>query len=198
MTGVSRFRAAVAVHTTARPIHRPLDISATSSRRSIANDVNLLATYEFSPALKLFGEGKYVHIDAFTLVQPSFDFFTQLAPDNYYLKQRFGNAAPIGALVSRDNFDLGVNTQSAKRDTYRSVVGFEGTLTEGDRSANLHYDVSYVYGRPSSVVTSGNSRVTDRYYAAVDAVADPVTGSRPAASTCRVRRSSTPTTTPAF
>lgn len=146
------------------------------------NNVNVLTSFEFNPALKFYAEGKYVRIDAFTLVQPSFDFFTQLAPDNYYLKQRFGTAAPIGALVSRDNFDLGVNTQSAKRETYRGVIGFEGTLTEGEHSANLRYDVSYVYGRSSSVVTSGNTRVTDRYYAAVDAVADPVTGQ----PTCRI------------
>ena len=140
------------------------------------NNVNVLASYEFSPAFKFYGEGKYVHIDAFTLVQPSFDFFTMLAPDNYYLKQRFGTAAPIGALVSRDNFDLGVASQSAKRETYRGVIGFEGALSEGERSGNFRYDVSYVYGRSSSVVTAGNNRVTDRYYAALDAVADPATG----------------------
>jgi len=146
------------------------------------HNVNLLTHYDFSPAFKLFAEGKYVHIDAFTLVQPSFDFFTVLAPDNYYLQQRFGSAAPIGALVSRDNFDLGVNTQHAVRETYRGVIGASGTLTEGERSGNLKYEVSYVYGRANSVVTSGNSRLTDRYYAALDAVADPVTGQ----PTCRI------------
>ena len=146
------------------------------------HNVNLLTHYDFSPAFKLFAEGKYVHIDAFTLVQPSFDFFTMLAPDNYYLQQRFGAAAPIGALVSRDNFDLGVQTQHAVRETYRGVIGASGTLTEGERSGNLKYEVSYVYGRANSVVTSGNSRLTDRYYAALDAVADPVTGQ----PTCRI------------
>ena len=101
------------------------------------HNVNLLTHYEFSPAFKVFAEGKFVHINAFTLVQPSFDFGTFLAPDNYYLQQRFGAAAPIGALVSRDNFDFGVNTQTAKRETYRGVIGASGTLTEGERSGNL-------------------------------------------------------------
>ncbi len=146
------------------------------------HNVNVLAHYDFSPAFKVFAEGKYVHIDAFTVVQPSFDFFTFLTPDNYYLQQRFGSAAPIGALVSRDNFDLGVNTQTARRETYRGVIGASGTLSEGERSGNLKYDISYVYGRASSVVTSGNSRLTDRYYAAVDAVVDPATGK----PTCRI------------
>ena len=146
------------------------------------HNVNVLARFEFSPAFKAFAEAKYVHIDAFTVVQPSFDFFTFLAPDNYYLQQRFGEAAPIGALVSRDNFDLGVNTQTAKRETYRGVIGASGRLTEGERSGNLSYEVSYVYGRANSDVVSGNTRLTDRYYAAIDAVADPATG-RP---TCRI------------
>jgi iron complex outermembrane receptor protein len=146
------------------------------------HNVNLLTSYEFSPALKFFAEGKYVHIDAFTVVQPSFDFFTFLTPDNYYLQQRFGAAAPIGALVSRDNFDLGVNTQTAKRETYRAVLGLSGVLSDGDRSGHLKYEVSYVYGRSRSTVTSGNSRLTDRYYAALDAVVDPATGS----PTCRI------------
>ena len=146
------------------------------------HDVNLLAHYDFSPAFKLFAEAKYVHIDAFTLVQPSFDFFTMLAPDNYYLQQRFGAAAPIGALVSRDNFDLGIQTQTAKRETYRAVLGASGSITEGEHSGNLKYEASYVYGRANSDVTSGNSRLTDRYYAALDAVIDPATGK----PTCRI------------
>ncbi len=55
-------------------------------------------------------------------------------------------------------------------------------MTEGERSANLRYEFSYVYGRSASVVTSGNTRVTDRYFAAVDAVVDPATGK----PTCRI------------
>ena len=146
------------------------------------HNVNALFSYEFSPAAKFFAEGKYVRINAFTLVQPSFDFYTFLTPDNYYLNKRFGAAAPIGALVNRDNFDMGVNTQRAKRETYRGVLGLRGTLSEGEHSGNLNYEVSYVYGRSSSVVTSGNTRLTDRYYAAVDAVLDPATGQ----PTCRI------------
>jgi len=145
-------------------------------------NVNLLGSYEFSPAVKFFAEAKYVHINAFTQVQPSFDFGTFLTPDNYYLQQRFGSAAPIGALVSRDNFDLGIQAQTATRETYRGVIGFNGTLSEGERSGNLRYEISYVYGRSQSVVTSSNTRVTDRYYAALDAVTDPATGK----VTCRI------------
>lgn len=146
------------------------------------HNFNLLARYEFTPAIRVFAEAKYVNTNAYTIVQPSFDFFTFLTPDNYYLQQRFGSGAPIGALVSRDNFDLGIQSETAKRQTYRGVLGMNGTLSQGDRSGNFKYEVSYVYGRSTSVVTSGNTRLTDRYYAAVDAVIDPATGQ----PTCRI------------
>lgn len=137
------------------------------------HNVNLLGSFEFSPAARLYAEAKYVRVNAFTEIQPSFDFGTFLTPDNFYLQQRFGDAAANGAFINRDNFDLGVSNQSAKRDTYRGVIGIEGRLTEGEGSGNFRYDASYVYGRASSVVTSGNQRLTDRYFAALDAVVGP-------------------------
>ena len=137
------------------------------------HNVNLLTSFEFSPALRLFTEAKFVRTRSETQSQPSFDFFTFLAPDNFFLQQRFGDQAPEGALISRDNFDLGVNTDRARRDTYRGVIGFDGTLTEGDNSGNLRYEISYVYGRADSTVFGSNNRITDRYFAALDAVAGP-------------------------
>lgn len=146
------------------------------------HNVNGLFSFEFSPAVKLFAEGKYVRTKSFTEIQPSFDFATFLTPDNVFLQQRFGAAAVNGAFVTRDNFDLGISNESAKRDTYRGVIGIEGDLSSGEGSGNLHYELSYVYGKADSIVTDGNTRVTDRYYAALDTVIDPVTG-RP---TCRI------------
>lgn len=146
------------------------------------HNVNLLGSFEVSPALRFFGEAKYVDTTAFTEAQPSFDFFTYLAPDNAFLQQRFGDLAPDGALVSRDNFDLGISNETAERETLRGVFGIDGRLTEGEESGNLRYEFSYVYGRASSRVTSGNTRVTDRYFAALDAVVNPATGQ----ITCRI------------
>lgn len=146
------------------------------------HNVNLLGSFEVSSALRFFVEAKYVKTRSFTEIQPSFDFFTYLTPDNYYLQQRFGNQAPDGALVSRDNFDFGTAKQRADRDTYRGVIGIDGKLTEGERSGNLRYELSYVYGRATSVVTDENQRVTDRYYAAIDTVVNPATGQ----ATCRI------------
>lgn len=146
------------------------------------HNANLLASFEFSPAFRLYAEGKYVDTTSFTEIQPSFDFSTYLAPDNLYLQQRFGDRAPDGALVNRDNFDFGRGSQYAERETIRGVLGAEGRLTEGDGSGNLRYDVSFVFGQAKSRTEDRNARVLDRYYAALDAVVDPATGQ----VTCRI------------
>ncbi|HEV2748812.1 MAG TPA: TonB-dependent receptor [Allosphingosinicella sp.] len=151
------------------------------------HNLNLLTSFELSPALRLFAEGKYVDTTAYTQIQPSFDFFTFLHADNPFLPARIRQAIvpgafadfglPDGILVNRDNFDLGVGSEYAERETLRGVVGVDGEI--GDR---LRYELSYVHGRAKSVVTSANTRVTDRYFAALDAVRDPATGE----ITCRI------------
>ena len=136
------------------------------------HNVNLLTSFEVSPALRLFAQGKYTNTKSYTVSQPSFDFFTYLSPDNPFLVDRFGAEATAGgALISRDNFDFGVRGESAKRETYRSVVGADGRISDHAR-----YELSYVYGRTDSRFLSTNQRISDRYFAALDAVRDPATG----------------------
>ncbi len=133
---------------------------------------NMLASFEFSPAARLFFEGKFVKTKAFSVGQPSFDFFTFLAPDNAYLADRFGaGAAPDGALLTRDNFDFGQRGESIKRETWRTVVGMEGELSD-----NAKYEFSYVYGQTKAAGTQTSNLIGDRYFAALDAVRDPATG----------------------
>jgi outer membrane receptor protein involved in Fe transport len=133
------------------------------------HNVNLLTSFEVSPALRLFAQGKYTNTKSFTVSQPSFDFGTYLAPDNAFLIDRFGAAAAAnGAFVSRDNFDLGVRGESTKRETYRGVVGADGAISDHAR-----YELSYVYGRTDSRFLSTNYRIADRYFAALDAVRAP-------------------------
>jgi iron complex outermembrane recepter protein len=133
---------------------------------------NMLASFEVSPALRLFAEGKYVQTKAFSVGQPSFDFFTFLAPDNAYLINRFGaGAAPGGALLSRDNFDLGIRGERVKRETWRGVIGADGALSD-----NARYEISYVYGQTKARNTQTSNLIADRYFAALDAVFDPASG----------------------
>lgn len=140
-----------------------------STRRHVAN---VLASYEFSSAVRFYAEGKYAATKAYSVGQPSFDFFTYLQPDNAYLIDRFGEGtAPDGALVSRDNFDFGIRGETVKRETKRIVLGFDGDITD-----SLKYDVSYVYGETKVRNRQTANLIGDRYYAALDAVRDPATG----------------------
>lgn len=144
------------------------------SRRHIAN---IMGRFEFSPALEIYAEGKYVRSAAKTFAQPTYDFLTELAADNAYLIDRYGAAAITGpALVTRDNFDFGIRQYELERELFRTVIGFKGDL-----GSNLKYDVSYVFGQSTQEGTNRNDRLTDRYYAALDAVRD-VNGN----ITCRI------------
>ncbi|BBF69290.1 TonB-dependent receptor plug domain-containing protein [Sphingomonas bisphenolicum] len=135
------------------------------------HNFNLLSHYDFSDAVKFFFEAKYVKNKTFTLAQPSFDFFTYLTPDNAYLQDQFGALAPDGALVSRDNFDMGVRGERNERETMRFVGGFEGAISDHAR-----YELSYTFGQTKSKVLLTDYRIGDRYWAAIDAVRDPATG----------------------
>ncbi|MCP1468553.1 outer membrane receptor protein involved in Fe transport [Sphingobium sp. OAS761] len=137
------------------------------------HNFNLLSHYDFSDAFKVFFEAKYVKNRTFTLAQPSFDFYTYLTPDNPYLQDRFAGIADTseGALISRDNFDLGVRGERNDRETMRFVGGFEGDISD-----HAKYELSYTFGQTKSKILLTDYRIGDRYFAAVDAVRDPATG----------------------
>ncbi len=139
---------------------------------------NLLARYEVSPALELYADGKYVSTKAYTYAQPTYDFYTTLYSDNAFLAQRYGPGAITGdATFNRDNFDFGIRRSELDRELYRTVVGATGEI-----SSNLRYDLSYVFGQSTQESTSRSDRISDRYYAALDAVVNPATGQ----ITCRI------------
>lgn len=135
------------------------------TRKHIAN---AMAHFEFSPALNIYAEAKYVKSFAWTQSQPTYDFYTYLSPDNPYLIQRYGEgAAPDGALFSRDNLDFGQRRYELDRELFRGVLGANGDL--GD---HLKYDLSFVFGQSVQRSTNYGDRITDRYFAALDAVDD--------------------------
>jgi len=144
------------------------------TKRHIAN---LMASFEVSPALRIFAEGKYVRSSAMTVGQPSYDFYTTLYADNAYLNQRYGSAVVGDAQFSRDNFDFGIRRYEMERKVIRTVLGADGEITP-----HLKYEASYVFGQAKAKTTDRNSRISDRYYAALDAVVDPDTGN----VTCRI------------
>ena len=142
------------------------------------HNFNALFNYEFSPAIRLFAEGKYVNIKALSDGQPTYDFLTVLFEDNAYLNQRYGNLVQGDAYnVGRDHLDFGLRRSSNERDTYRGVIGIDGKFSD-----HLKYEASYTYGKTDAVSNSENDRYKDRYFAAIDAVVNPANGQ----ITCRI------------
>ncbi|MEO1246818.1 MAG: TonB-dependent receptor [Pseudomonadota bacterium] len=136
---------------------------------------NVFARYDFSDAFSVFSEVKFSRTEAFTVSQPTFDFFLQIEPDYAFTPPNIAAAAAAGDFggayfVSRDHFDLGIRGEDITRDTIRTVIG-----AEGDISNNLRYEVSYVYGETEVDNNISNNRFNDRFAAALDAVIDPAT-----------------------
>lgn len=135
------------------------------TRRHIAN---AMVSYEFDPAFKLHAEVKYVKSKAWTESQPTYDLYTELAPDNAFLIERFGEElASEGALFSRDNFDFGQRRYELDRELWRGVISATGEVTP-----HLNYDASFVFGQATQRSTNYGDRIADRYYAALDSVYD--------------------------
>lgn len=95
--------------------------------------------------------------------------------DNAYLRP--DAAATIRSLlpagsdffrVNRNNNDFGTRDEYDRRDTYRAVIGVEGTFNE-----DWKYDVSFNYGEFHSKSVFYNNRIESRFQNAVDAVVNP-------------------------
>jgi outer membrane receptor protein involved in Fe transport len=142
------------------------------------NVFNLIGHFDVSPALSFFVEGKYARTKSFSLAQPTFDYYLYVPYDNAYMPAGLAGLAPYGdVLINRDNFDLGQRGEDILRQTYRGVFG-----ARGDIGSHANYEVSYVYGRTDVANKYIANQITDRFYAALDAVIDPATGQ----PTCRI------------
>jgi iron complex outermembrane recepter protein len=144
--------------------------------------INVLGHFDFSDAFTLSAEAKYVRSHALSLAQPSYDFYLFMTPDNPFMPDSIRDAivpgaaaayfeddeVPDGVLVTRDNYDLGINTEDAVRETLRGVLAANGTLTD-----HLEYEVSYVYGETRSEITENNNRIEENWLDAIDVVAGP-------------------------
>jgi iron complex outermembrane recepter protein len=141
--------------------------------------VNFVGHYDLFPSMTLYAEAKYANTRSFSLQQPSFDYYLLIPQDNPYIPASI--RAQIdpdlgGVLVNRDNFDFGQRGENIRRDTIRTVIGLKGDL-----GSHAHYDLSYTWGRTDVENTYIANQLTDRFYAAIDAVTGP--NGQP---TCRV------------
>lgn len=153
---------------------------------------NLLGHYDVSDAFKPYFEAKYVRVESVQESSPTFAsgggqggptrssayasnstgipiFF-----DNAYLNDNPAALATIQSLMApgstffrlqRNNVDLGSRGEFAKRETYRVVVGAEGTFND-----DWSYDISVNYGHFKNFLLSKNNRIEQRFRNSVDAV----------------------------
>ncbi|MEM7099571.1 MAG: TonB-dependent receptor [Pseudomonadota bacterium] len=159
---------------------RPNDWHAVPERKQYSIDVN--GHFDVTEAMSFFWEAKYVYQEI-EAIEQSHNFTDLLygAPDNPYLPEAlagFVNNAGLGFAgidgglhISRDADDWGDNVTTNERETTRFVIGIEGAI--GDV---FSYEVSGNYGKFEREMVDREEMIADRFFAAIDAVTDPITG----------------------
>ncbi len=134
--------------------------------------LNVLFDFDLTESLHFFSEFSYNKRDSLGEFTPTFDYFLLFFPDAPFVPSDITTAAagnPIG--VTRDNFDFGVRSDNTERETYRGVLGLEGSFSD-----HLEFEISYTYGETDVETVDLNNRYNDRFAAALDAVIDPASG----------------------
>lgn len=135
-------------------------------------NVSTFVNFDLTDKMRIFSEFSYNKRDSLGEFTPTFDSILVFFPGSAYTPASI-EAAAAGSffIVTRDNFDLGIRTDNTERETYRGLLGLEGSIND-----NLHFEVSYTYGETAVETNWLNNRYNDRYAAALDAVVDPDTG----------------------
>jgi iron complex outermembrane recepter protein len=145
--------------------------------------LNLNAHYDFTDTTRGFIETKFSRAESRLFNQYYFTYLLPIRLDNPFVPDvlndaldDYRNSNPSADLSSatwvttRDNFDWGPQRADVDSSTARVVFGVEGSF-----SPSLTYELAFNLGR-----TEQNRRslgfMADRLYAALDVVADPVTG----------------------
>ncbi len=159
------------------PITNPNGIILPESDRFL---VNTAADYDLNSFATAYFEGKFAFTDTTNQSGIPFSDSIPIRLDNPFIPaalaaqaaeiQANPDLAPgfIGFGVSRDNLDVdAIATERAERTTFRFVGGLKGEIP----GLGFNYDVSANYGRTEIQSTTANTRLEDRYFAAIDAVA---------------------------
>lgn len=140
--------------------------------------VNVNLSYELSSEAKFFFEGKYVSNSAEFQGQPNtfYDLLT-IRGDNPFITPQlepfvgelfFGDGTQDGFYLTRDPADLGRNRDRNEFETWRFVAGVKGDITP-----HFSYEISGNYGTFQQTSFDNNRVITDRFFAAIDAVSGP-------------------------
>lgn len=145
--------------------------------------VNVNLSYEVSSEAKFFFEGKYVSNTAEFQSQPNtFYDLLSIREGNPFITPAlepfiasfddlpgFVPAPPgNGFFLTRDPADLGPNRDRNEFETWRFVAGVGGDITD-----HFAYEISGNYGRFEQTSRDNNRVITDRFFAAIDAVSGP-------------------------
>jgi outer membrane receptor protein involved in Fe transport len=149
---------------------------------------NLIGHYDVSDAFKPFFEAKFVRVESFAQSSGTFNQGGSqgtdaegetylgggipIAFDNAFLNPQAATTIrsllPAGSeyfRLNRNNVDLGTRDEADRRDTYRIVVGAEGTFND-----DWKYDFSVNYGEFRTKSKFYNNQFQSRFYNAIDAV----------------------------
>ena len=153
---------------------------------------NLLSNFEINEALRPFLEAKFVHIEVDQESSPSFvsnasSYASWFGGPNLRCNNPFLSAQALGVMQSlgrctdvangtfnlgRNNVDFGSRGEDIDRDTYRIVLGIDGTFNDDWR-----YEVAFNYGHMEVDQVSTNNLLLfdvdgnpDGFNLAVDAV----------------------------
>jgi outer membrane receptor protein involved in Fe transport len=153
---------------------------------------NVIGHYDVSDAFRPYFEAKFVRVISTQTSSPSFsqggpqgvdEDGVPYDPVNYYTitpisinnpfltpaaRATISSLLPAGAdffNLNRNNIDLGSRGEKDRRDTYRIVVGAEGTFND-----DWHYDVSATYGKLKTRYLFSNNRIEQNFYNSIDAV----------------------------
>ena len=148
-------------------------------------NTNVLFSFEFAPALRLFAEGKYTHTkNNQTSTQPTF-VNSNLSP-TFSINNAFLTAQARSTILAitglpanstagnftffRFNNDIGTRAENHIRDTYRGVIGLRGDLSD---AGNLKYELSANYGRTNTYYRTGGNVDLAKFNRAANAVLAP-------------------------
>lgn len=142
---------------------------------------NALVRYKVVDGVDFFADSKYVYSkNIFRDQVTGFNDLLTVTLENPFIPTELRTAldSAIAAnpdladnttlFITRDFLDLGDNISENERRTFRLVTGFEGELKNG-----ISYELSFNYGRTDQEVFNLDSRIEDRFFAAIDVVTDP-------------------------
>lgn len=134
--------------------------------------------YEINPNVTFFADAKIAYNESSAVSGIPFSDDIRIALDNPFLPQSIQDQiseldalepdATPSIFVARDNLGSEINSgTSAERTTIRASGGFRGEIP----GLGFDYEASYTYGRTDANVVGRSSRLNDRYFTAIDAVA---------------------------